>query len=97
MFARYLKAKPRTAFACAAALTVAIALLDWRIELNVSFGFLYMFPMLLAGPFLARWQIAAAALLCTVLADVFDPFQFNWAVELPLKPPLSAPTISVLV
>ncbi len=61
----------------AAALVAAIALLDWRIDLNISFGFLYLFPMLLLGTESSVWQIICAALFCTVLADQLDPFPFS--------------------
>src|SRR5579863_4696730 len=53
-----------------------IALADWRIEGNVPLGFLYLFPMLLAGSVLTRWQIALAAAICTFLTELFD--SFNW-------------------
>jgi PAS domain S-box-containing protein len=56
---------------------ILVALLDWRVELNVSSGFLYFFPMLMAGICLRRWQIAAAAVLCVFLAEWFDPFPWN--------------------
>ena len=38
-------------------MTIAIAVTDWRIEGNIPLGFLYLFPMLLAGSVLKRWQI----------------------------------------
>ena len=55
-----------------------IALVDWRIEGNIPLGFLYLFPMLLAGSVLKREQIALTALLCTVLTELFD--SFDWFV-----------------
>jgi two-component system, LuxR family, sensor kinase FixL len=64
----------------AGALIAVIALLDWRVDLNVSFGFLYVFPMLLLGTVLSVWQITSVALVCTVLADQFDPFPFALSV-----------------
>jgi len=57
-------------------MTGLIALSDWRIEGNIPLGFLYLFPMLLAGSVLARWQIAAAAAFCTFLTEIFD--SFDW-------------------
>ena len=42
-------------------MVAAIALTDWRIEGNVPLGFLYLFPMLLAGSVLNRTQIAISA------------------------------------
>lgn len=57
-------------------LIALIALVDWRVETNVSLGFLYLFPMLMVGVSLNRWQIGIAAALCTFLVEAFDPFPF---------------------
>lgn len=73
----------RAVLARAAILTGLIALLDWRIDLNLSFGFLYLFPMLLVGTVLGRWQVLAAAVFCTLLSDLFDPYPFTLAVSVP--------------
>src|SRR5580704_17308060 len=70
---------PRTAVAAGLFIGV-IALVDWRVELDVAFGFLYVFPVILVGTVLPRWQIALVALLCTGLADLFDPYPFALAV-----------------
>jgi two-component system sensor kinase FixL len=59
-----------------------IALVDWRVELDVAFGFLYVFPVILVGTVLPRWQIVLVALLCTGLADLFDPYPFVVTVSL---------------
>jgi len=64
-------------------LIAAIAAVDWRIDLNIAFGLLYLFPMLMLGAVLSRWEIAVVALFCTVLADVFDPYTFTYSVALP--------------
>jgi len=53
-----------------------IAVADWRIEGNIPLGFLYLFPMLLAGSVLSRWQITLVAALCTCLTEAFD--SFDW-------------------
>jgi two-component system sensor kinase FixL len=60
----------------AGAMIALIAFADWRIEGNIPLGFLYLFPMLLAGSVLSRWQIAGAATLCTVLTETFDNFEW---------------------
>jgi signal transduction histidine kinase len=60
----------------------AIAVVDWRIELDVAFGFLYVFPLILVGTVWPRWGIALVAILCTTLADLFDPYPFI-AVSVP--------------
>jgi PAS domain S-box-containing protein len=62
---------------------VSIALIDWRIEGNVPLGFLYLFPMLLAGSVLSRWQIGIAAAVCTVLTELFDSFEWFWPTGIP--------------
>ena len=81
MIRDYLQNVPRTALA--AALVLAIALIDWRVEANIAFGFLYLVPMILVGTVMPLWGIVATALICTVLADVFDPFAFTLSVGLP--------------
>ena len=62
MFWRYLQGTRRVVLLRAAVLIAAIALLDWRVDLNIYFGFLYVFPMLLVGTVLLRWHILSAAL-----------------------------------
>jgi signal transduction histidine kinase len=59
-----------------------IAVVDWRVELDVAFGFLYVFPLILLGTVLPRWGIVVVALLCTALADFFDPYPFVLPVSL---------------
>ena len=80
---RYLQGSRKQVLLRAAALTAGIAVIDWRVDLNVSFGFLYLVPMLLAGSVLSRWGIAATALFCTILCDIFDPFPFIFRTALP--------------
>jgi two-component system sensor kinase FixL len=58
------------------AMIALIAVADWRIEGNVPLGFLYLFPMLLVGSVLSRWQIGTVAVLCTFLAESFDSFEW---------------------
>lgn len=55
-------------------LITVIALIDWHFEENISFGFLYLFPMLMVGGCLSPVQMAAVAALCTGLTEAFDPF-----------------------
>ncbi|HEY2017079.1 MAG TPA: PAS domain-containing protein, partial [Bryobacteraceae bacterium] len=83
MIFRYLQGNPRSALVQAAALVALIALIDWRVDLNISFGFLYLFPMLLVGTALPRWQVVFTAVSCTLLSDFFDPFAFTWSSALP--------------
>ena len=80
---RFLQKTPRTVLTGAAILIGVIALVDWGNPVNVYFGFLYVFPMLLVGTVLSGWQIVVTALCCTVLAEIFDPFPFTPATALP--------------
>lgn len=66
----------------AAAAIAVIALVDWRFDVNISFGFLYLFPMLMVGAHLTRWQIAAVAALCTGLSEAFAFASFPWTLPL---------------
>ena len=65
---------PRAAVAYAAILIALIAISDWRVEINATLGFLYIFPMMLLGTVLGWWQLILAALFCTFLSDRLDPF-----------------------
>jgi len=60
-----------------AVLIAAIAYVDWRIQLNVSLGFLYLFPMLVGGYYLSRSKILAQAMLCAVLRESFAPWAWQ--------------------
>jgi len=51
-----------------------IAISDWRVEINATLGFLYIFPMMLLGTVLDWWQLVLAAVFCTFLSDRLDPF-----------------------
>src|SRR5215472_12668002 len=77
IFDSWLQAGRRKLLVRAGLLTAAVAIIDWRLDQNISFGFLYLFPMLLVGSVSPRWQIVAAAAICTVLEELFDPFP--WA------------------
>jgi hypothetical protein len=39
--------------------------------------------MLLAGTVLPPWEVSLTALICSFLADLFDPFAFIFSVGLP--------------
>lgn len=64
-------------------LIAGIALIDWRVDPPISFGFLYLFPLLLVATVWPRWAILGTAVICTLLSDAFDPFPFGWAMSLP--------------
>jgi PAS domain S-box-containing protein len=74
MIRRVLQWEPGAVLACTAVLIAAIAFADWRIEINVTLGFLYIFPLVLLGTVLNWWQLVFAAAFCTLLSDGLDPF-----------------------
>ncbi len=61
-------------------LIAVIAIIDWYFEDNISFGFLYLFPMLMLGGWLTPLQMALIAALCTGLTEAFDPFPWSMTV-----------------
>jgi signal transduction histidine kinase len=77
----YLQRVPRALLA--GALIAMIAIVDWRVQANIAFGFLYLLPMLVMGTVLPLWGVMLTALICTVLADAFDPFAFTFSIGLP--------------
>ena len=83
MFAEFFKGDRRSAVVKAAVLIAAIALLDWRVIGQVPLGFLYLLPMFLLGAALTPWQIACAAALCTLLAEIFDDLAWTPRTGLP--------------
>jgi two-component system sensor kinase FixL len=56
----------------AAALIASIAYSDWKI-VEVSVGFLYVLPILMASATMRTWQIIAVASACAVLREWFSP------------------------
>jgi PAS domain S-box-containing protein len=74
----------RTAVLTRAVLMIAaIGVVDWRVEGNIPLGFLYLFPMLLVGSVLTRWQIAGVAAVCTLLTELFDSFEWQFPAGIP--------------
>jgi two-component system, LuxR family, sensor kinase FixL len=64
----------------AGSLVAAIAILDWRTKPYLSLGFLYLFPIVIAGGFLSRTQVVVVALICAFLQEAFSNLPQNEAV-----------------
>lgn len=79
MLVSFFQGSRRAVLVRAAILISIIALIDWRVDLNISLGFLYLFPMLMVGSVLSRGQITLIAAVCAALEDLFDPFP--WVAE----------------
>lgn len=71
---KLLQRDPRAVVACAGVLIALLAVFDWRVEINATLGFLYIFPLMLLGTVFNWWQIILAAAFCTLLSDRLDPF-----------------------
>lgn len=54
------------------AVILVIALADWWTKPFVAFGFLYLFPIMLAAGFIPRWAVCALGAGCAVLAEMFS-------------------------
>ncbi len=65
------------------ALGVAIALLDWLVSDKVPLGWLYLLPMALAATALPRFPLLLLASVCTLLAEWFDGYSWDWAAGVP--------------
>jgi PAS domain S-box-containing protein len=51
---------------------LVLAVVDWRTKPYFSLGFLYLFPIMLAGGFLPRWAIAVLSVACAALSEAFS-------------------------
>jgi PAS domain S-box-containing protein len=83
LMVRVLQGSRATVLVWAGIFIAVIGLVDWHFEENISFGFLYLFPMLMVGGCLTRLQIAGVAALCTGLTEAFDPFPWEMPVGIP--------------
>jgi PAS domain S-box-containing protein len=79
MFTSLLGGRTRNVLLRAGVLIAAVAAVDWLLDNEMPLGFLYILPMLMVGRVLRPWWIAGVALLCTVLAELFDPFAWRVA------------------
>ena len=83
MFSLLLRGSVRAVLLRAGVMIAIIAFADWSIKANVPLGFLYLFPMLLVGSAANRWWIAGGGLICTVLTEAFDTFEWSAGAGIP--------------
>ncbi len=69
----YSASNRRRAYVMSAVAIWVIALADRFVVPSISFGFLYLYPIILASGFMARWQTAPFALLCALLTELGQP------------------------
>ncbi|MBI5086002.1 MAG: PAS domain-containing protein [Acidobacteria bacterium] len=79
LLSRLLESSPASLLLWAGCVTIVIVALDAWIQTNLSIGALYIIPMLLASPVMARGQVLVLALVCSVLREYFSPF--GWEAE----------------
>lgn len=65
----------------ATVMIAAIAVTDWKVKTEMSFGFLYFFPIFLAASCMRQWQIAVVAAICAILREIFGPFDKTFLVS----------------
>lgn len=70
----------RMLLSIAALMVAAIAVTDWMTKPYISLGFLYLFPIIIVGGFLSRWQTIGVALVCAVLQEAFSNLPENEAI-----------------
>jgi PAS domain S-box-containing protein len=68
----YSPANRRRLLTVAALMVVVVAAIDWWTKPYISLGFLYLFPIMIAGGFLSRTQIVSGAVLCAILQEEFS-------------------------
>src|ERR1700733_639404 len=83
MLSFFLRGGTKSVLLKAGLLIAVLASADWRADKGVTLGFLYLFPMLIVGSVLKRWQIAIVAALCTLLTEVFDSFDWRPSAGIP--------------
>jgi two-component system sensor kinase FixL len=76
----YARTNRKILLVAAAALTCAIALVDWYTRPFISIGFLYLFPMMLISGILKRWQIVAASVACSILQELYSNLPLDTAI-----------------
>lgn len=57
------------------AIVLIVAFADWWTKPFFAFGFLYLFPIMLAAGFLPRWVIALLGVGCALLSEVFSSLE----------------------
>jgi two-component system, LuxR family, sensor kinase FixL len=68
----YTSSNRRRLLILAGVMVLAVAALDWWTKPYISLGFLYLFPIMIAGGFLSRPQIISFAVVCAILQEEFS-------------------------
>ena len=68
----YSPANRRGLLIVAGLMVFVVAVIDWWTKPYISLGFLYLFPIMIAGGFLSRSKIVYLALLCAFLQEEFS-------------------------
>lgn len=64
--------RPRVVMISAVMIAI-IAFIDWKVAREMSFGFLYFFPIFLVASCFGQWQIAVVSAICAILRELFGP------------------------
>jgi PAS domain S-box-containing protein len=77
MFAALFKGSKRSVLVKAGVLISLIAVVDHLVIAEIPLGFLYLIPMLMVGSVGGRAWIAATAIVCTVLTELFGDLAWS--------------------
>jgi PAS domain S-box-containing protein len=77
MYAVLFKGSKRDVLLRAGIIIAFIALVDWKVIDPIPLGFLYLVPMLMVGSAMGRGTIAAVALVCACLAEIFSDLAWS--------------------
>jgi two-component system sensor kinase FixL len=77
MYAILFQGSTRTFLLRAGILIAVITLVDWLVIEQIPLGFLYLIPMLMVGSVVGRGPIVVAAVVCTILAELFNDLRWN--------------------
>lgn len=72
------RADRNSVLAASGFLIATIAVADAILHKDISLGFLYLIPVLLAALFIGRKGLLLLSILCVVLRELLGPFEFGW-------------------
>ena len=77
MFAKLFRGNKRAVLVKAGLLISIIAVVDRLVIAEIPLGFLYLIPMLMVGSVGGRASIAATAVVCTALTELFGDLAWS--------------------
>lgn len=76
----WLRQRRGTVFAAAGLLISVIAVCDWKLVIDATLGFLYVFPIAMLGTVMRIWQLLLVAVFCMYLSIELDSFPMDMEI-----------------